>query len=419
LSRPEKAEPHRDEIVDLYKQCNGNLVRVHEELALLGTSLSYQALTAFCRKRGIVQVPKVAAGQYHFKPGEEMQHDTSPHRLWIAGQLRRAETASLVLCYSRMLFFQFYPRFRRFDCKLFLSESVVYMDGACERCMIDNTHLVVLKGTGRDMVPVPEMEVFAERYGFVFRAHEKGDANRSARVEKSFDFIENNFLAGRKFRDWDDANTQARVWCDKVNASFKRHIKAIPRELYATDHPHMKRLPLWVPPVYLLHQRVVDIEGYVSVNSNRFSVPEDFIGRLLEVRETRNAIEAYDGPRLVATHPRVVEPLGQRFTLPEHRRPRGQRPRREPVFEEAQLVAKAAALAPYVAELKKRSAGRGTLALRRLLRMVNDYPREPLLAAVQAAFHYGLYDLDRLERLVLRHIARKYFNLGGDDDDEG
>ena len=42
----------------------------------------------------------------------------------------------------------------------------------------------VLRGTGAEMVPVPEMEVFAERFGFVFKAHEKGDANRSAHAER-------------------------------------------------------------------------------------------------------------------------------------------------------------------------------------------------------------------------------------------
>ena len=46
--------------------------------------------------------------------------------------------------------------------------------------MIDNTHVVVLHGTGSQMVPVPEMAAFAERFGFRFEAHERGDANRSA-----------------------------------------------------------------------------------------------------------------------------------------------------------------------------------------------------------------------------------------------
>jgi len=31
---------------------------------------------------------------------------------------------------------------------------------------------------------VPEMEAFGERFGFQFRAHELGDANRSGRVER-------------------------------------------------------------------------------------------------------------------------------------------------------------------------------------------------------------------------------------------
>ena len=76
--------------------------------------------------------------------------------------------------------------------------------------MIDNTHVVVLRGTGSEMIPVPEMEAFAERFGFRFVAHERGDANRSARVERPFSFIENNFLAARAFASWEDLNRQAR-----------------------------------------------------------------------------------------------------------------------------------------------------------------------------------------------------------------
>jgi DNA replication protein DnaC len=43
--------------------------------------------------------------------------------------------------------------------------------------------------------------------------------------------------------------------------------------------------------------------------------------------------------------------------------------------------------------------------------MAREYPREPLLAALQTAAHYGLYDLGRLERMVLGGIATDYFQL--------
>ncbi len=60
--------------------------------------------------------------------------------------------------------------------------------------------------------------------------------------------------------------------------------------------------------------------------------------------------------------------------------------------------------------------------------MVREYPRQPLLDAIGEAEQFGLYDLDRIERMILRRIGRDYFLLpklhdephapNEDDDDE-
>lgn len=411
LERAEKAEPFRDDILALYAECKGNLVRVHEELLARGlVALSYPALTAFCRKHGIGHEPTKPAGRYLFAPGKEMQHDTSPHEAHIGGALRRVQTASLVLCHSHRLFFQFYPRFTRFECKLFLHDGAKYHDGTCEHCMVDNTHVIVLSGTGKDMVPVPEMEAFARRLHFTFIAHEKGDANRSAQVEKPFDHIERNFLAGRRFTDFADANRQAREWCDKINAKFRRSWQASSNELYRAEWPALRRLPSWLPEVYLLHQRIVDLEGYVHVDGHIYSVPFQLIGKAVEVRETKDYIRVFVGPREVAVHDKIVSTVKQRKTLSAHRPPRGQLALHiPPLPEERELVAAGAPFADYARTLKQRAGLRWPLALRRLAQMRLDYPAAPLAAALETAAHYGLYDLDRLERMVLRKIATAYF----------
>jgi hypothetical protein len=265
------------------------------------------------------------------------------------------------------------------------------------------------------MVPVPEMVAFSERYGFEFKAHEIGDANRSARVENPFKHIERNFLAGREFRDFRHVNDEAREWCDRKNATFSRGLHASRRELFAAERPHLKPLPIWVPEVYVLHQRIVDAEGYVNVRNNRYSVPFVLIGRQLEVRETGEQVEIFDGPRLVAVHLRVIDATGARVMAPAHRPPRGQgRPKTGPPPEEESLLRAEPSLAGYVEGLKKRASGRGTLALRRLLKLQRDYPRTSFLAAVAKAEQYGLYDLDRLERMVLKEIAHEYFVLPAD-----
>jgi hypothetical protein len=411
----EKAEPYRQQILELLSSCKGNLVRVHEELAADGAALSYQALTAFCRRHGIGQAPVVPAGRYHFEAGEELQHDTSPHEVHLDGKKRKVQTASAVMCYSRMLFFQFYPTFQRFDCKVFLTDALAYFGGVPQRVMIDNTHVVVLRGTGRNMVPVPEMTAFAERFGFSFVAHELGDANRSARVERPFRFIENNFLAGRTFTGWEDLNQQARQWCDRVNSTYKKHIRAVPRELFAVERMQLRPRPVWVPEVYRLHQRTVDVEGYVALNTNRYSVPVSWIGRRVEVRETKDKVEIQLDARNIVTHQRIVESQQQRITLAQHRPPRGSGIRRgDPPPEEQAILEAVPELADYVSALKQRGRKVVALALRQLLRMIREYPREPLLSAVGEAARYGLYDLDRLERMILRRVAHEYFLLDSD-----
>jgi hypothetical protein len=64
-----------------------------------------------------------------------------------------------------------------------------------------------------------------------------------------------------------------------------------------------------------------------------------------------------------------------------------------------------------VTALKQKGRKVVALALRQLLRLLKEYPREPFLAAVREAGQYGLYDLDRVERMILRRVARDYFLL--------
>ena len=408
LQREARAEAQRARILELFPLCKGNLVRVHEELVKGGATYSYQALTAFCRRAGIGHEPRRPVGQYHFEPGEEMQHDTSPHEAELAGQKTPVQTASLVLAHSRMLYFQCYPRFTRFECKVFLTEAFKYLGGTAKTCLIDNTHVVVRRGTGSEMEPVEEMAAFSERYGFVFQAHAVGDPDRKARVERRFSFIENNFLAHRPATDWADLNRQAVAWCDRVNSTFRSELRASARELFAAEKARLTPLPIWVPEVYQVQARIVDVEGYISLHAHRYSVPWPLIGRQLEVRESYDAVTVLDGPRVVATHLRVSGQVPTRITEPAHRPPRGtSRPKEPPEQEELSRVAPA--LAQYLVALREKHPGRAVPAARRLLRIARDYPREPLERAVQTALEHRLFDLERLERMVLRHIGDDFF----------
>jgi len=412
--REEQLTEHGERIRALFVRCEGNLVRVHEELGAGGVVVAYSTLTGFCRRHGIGVQEKVPAGRYHFEPGEEMQHDTSPHDVMLGGKKRRVQCASLVLCYSRMVYTQVYPTFNRFYCKVFLTEALRYFSGAASRCMVDNTNVVVARGSGRNAVIAPEMAAFGERFGFRFAAHEIGDANRSARVERQFHYIEHNFYPGRTFADLPDLNAQLLLWCDKVNAMPKSALKARPIDLYQTEARSLKRLPVFIPEMIAVHVRVVNVEGYISLHTNRYSVPARTIGDRLTIHEGSNTLRIYCGHDLVATHVRHPEGAVAWVTLPEHKEPsrwRKANSKLPPLPEESALLAASPILKDFVETLHLRESGRAIHPVRRLYRLYLDYPLPPLEAAIERALHHGLFDLRRIERMVLKNIAGDYFRL--------
>ncbi len=400
---------------DAFERSRGNGVRIRELLADDGIPVAYSTLTRWLREAGLRGAPR-RAGEYTFHPGQEMQHDTSPQRVMLAGKTVTAQCAGLVLAYSRRLFIQYYPRFTRFEAKAFLLEAVRFMDGVCPVCVIDNSSVLVASGAGAEAVIAPEMLAFARTLGFRFRAHRVGHPDRKARIERPFAYVEGNFLAGRSFQDYDDLNRQALAWCREVaNAKPKRALGMSPEAAYVIEKPQLQPLPDVLPPVYELLERVVDLHGFISVDANRYSVPERFIGQTVAVYKLPAEIHIRKKDMTIAVHARLIGQRDVRSVLSGHhgapvRRSRGT------AREETLLRGHHPSLDRYAAALKQRGPGWNRRAMRRLLEMKRTYPSAPFIAAVEQALAYGLFDLGRLEALILKQVAGDFFALEAGDD---
>ena len=407
---PTMDEATQQRLAQVYGRAKGNAVRMRQILAdEYDLHPPYSTLTRWVREAELRQPPK-RSGEYHFEPGQEMQHDTSPHKMEVGGKAITAQCAGLTLAYSRRLFIWYYPRFTRFEAKDFLLRAALFMDGTCPRCVIDNTSVMLAGGAGPDAVFAPEMAAFARALGFKFMAHRVNDPDRKARIERPFAWIEGNFLPGRSFTSFDDLNAQALVWCTEVaNAKPKRSLGMAPEAAYVMEKPYLTRLSTVLPAVYEVFERVVDLYGFVSVDTNRYSTPERLVGKTVTVYKHYASIEIHYKRALVASHPRLVGVRDVRSTLPAHHTIPKRTPR-EPSLQ-AQLLCGHPVLEAYVKALVQHLNGRGTRALNRLLQLKRTYPGEPFLAALEQALMYGLFDLTRLENLVLRHVAGDFFAL--------
>ncbi len=202
-----------------------------------------------------------------------------------------------------------------------------------------------------------------------------------------------------------------------ANAKPKLALGMSPEAAYLIEKPHLRPLSEVLPPVYDLLDRVVDIYGYVSVDTNRYSVPERFVGKTVTVYKLPKEIRVLRKGETIAVHPRAIGRSDARSTLPGHhsvpvRKARG------PTVEEGLLLADPPSLAAYADRLKVRDNGWGRRALRRLLEMKRTYPQGPFLAAVEEALKYGLYDLARLESLILKKVGGEFFALGAEEDED-
>jgi hypothetical protein len=213
-------------------------------------------------------------------------------------------------------------------------------------------------------------------------------------------------------------NTRAAAWCRELaNQKVKQVLGMSPQAAYLIERPHLNRLPQALPPVYEVFERVVDLYGYVSVETNRYSVPEKFVGQALTVYKYPTEIKIFHRDRPIATHPRLVGARDGRHKIASHHST-AQRAPRAPALEEQLLRDDNPVLERYAAALKQHSPRVALRQLRRLLEMKRTYPSAPFLAALEQALHFGLFDLTRLDNLILKRVAGDFFNLDWDDDDD-
>lgn len=423
LRAPPGALP-REVYETLFARAQGNVVRMLQLLkSEYGKDVSYSTFTRWVRQAGLRPQKTQRCGEYVYDPGIEMQHDTSPHRFEIGGRSVKAQCASLILGHSRRLYMQYYPRFTRLEAKHFLLEGVRFMEGSADRCVIDNTSVILAGGAGADAIVAPEMEAFARTLGFGFLAHEIMHSDRKGKIERPFFWIETNFLPGRTFQDFDDVNGQALEWCRTIaNAKPKVALqRQVPEVVYLAEKPYLNALPSALPPIYEVLERCVDLQGFVSVDTNRYSVPERLTGQSVSIYQYPGKLKIFHRRQLIATHKPLIGCRDAKQVLPQHHsvltRVRGRARPQEPRLNGIHPL-----LDRYVKELLKAGSGarpsQPRRALKRLLEIERTYPQSALLGALEQALRFRLYDLGRLEALILKHVSGDFFALPKPDSED-
>jgi len=300
-SRKDKILVDYDLLKNLHERCNGYVQRMHEILTEEHKiPIGYSTLTRLLREYGIGQQPEQRKQKYPDIPGDEMQHDTSVYTVKLGKERRRLVCSGLYFRYSKVRYVKFYIRFNRFRMKCFFHEALRFFGHTAKTCIIDNTNLAVLYGTGEQAVFHPEMLAFARKYGFHWKAHRIRQSNRKAGKERNFLTLETNFFPGRSFADLEDLNKQALDWATRRFASRPlSKTRLIPQELFEQEKPYLVKLAAYIDPPYQEHKRTVDPYGYVAFNGNYYWVPEKVKGKLTVIEYEKSICIYHNHKKLV------------------------------------------------------------------------------------------------------------------------
>jgi hypothetical protein len=332
-----------------------------------------------------------------------MQHDTSPYIVKFGTNRVKIVGSIIYMRYSKMRYLKFYRSFNRFAMKCFIHEALTFWGYAAPVCIIDNTNLARLRGTGKNAVMAPEMKQFAKQYGFEFICHEIGHANRKAGNERSFYTVETNFFPGRNYETLEDMNQQAFDWATiRMPNRPVSKTRMIPAKAFEHEQEFLKKLPAYITPPYIAHERGTDQYGYAAVDANYYWVPgKTRFG--VKVLQFCDHVEIYHKRKKLAEY--ELPPPGvknQKFSPKGKPAPRYQpNNRKKPTADEEKVLRSAAPEVNEYLDFALMSKGKARHRFIRQLYSLHKKTALPVFAkALKRALKYRIDSVETIENII-------------------
>jgi transposase len=240
-------------------------------------------------------------------PGQEAQCDWAHFgSIKIGKATRKLMAFVMVLSFSRHLFLRFYLNAAMNN---FLRGHVDAFTvwGAVPRIVLyDNLKSAVLERRNEAIRFHPTMLELAAHYRFQPRPVAPARGNEKGRVERAIRFCRDRFFAARAFKDINDLNAQASVWCLQeaaLRASPEDRDRTV-QAVFDEERPLLLPLPDNPFPTEERIDAIARKSPYLRFDLNDYSIPHTHVGRPLEIIATLERVRIVDGLETIADHPR-------------------------------------------------------------------------------------------------------------------
>ena len=233
-----------------------------------------------------------------------------------------------------------------------------YLGGIPEEILYDRPKTVWLRDDARgDPVFHPGFLDFAQHYGFRPRLCHARRPQTKGKVENGIGYVKKNFWP--RVLDYEHADElvgKGRAWLDET-ANVRVHGTTGERPVDRLPHEGLHPVD-GIPPyrALVLERRRVARDCFVSYAGSWYSVPADYAGREVWVRQTEDTVVISEQDHILAEH-RLAVRRCERKVIPAHFEALAARRDRRLQWEAAQALAAVAGRVRIIAgpEVQKRS----------------------------------------------------------------
>ena len=305
--------PHRDWMGEVIKDKDmtaKQVWRLFKEKTDL--SVSYPTVKRYLRAEFQFGGPAVTV-RLEVAPGTQAQVDFGYAGMLVdplRGKARRAWAFIMTLSYSRHRFVRFV--FRQ-DVPTWIACHVRAFEffGGVPACVVlDNLKSGVVKADIYDPTLNRAYAELERYYGFVADPAKVGAPKLKGKVERGVGVVRKHLLAGRTFRDVDEANERALRWCrEEIGMEVHGTTKRKPYEVFLKEESvHLRLLPPEPFECPQWKECTVHPDHHVVFDQSYYSLPTRFIGRKVWVRGDNRLVRMFLDSQLIKTHLRAHRP---------------------------------------------------------------------------------------------------------------
>ncbi len=407
--RSSKLDPYKDyisELLEKYKKPPITNQRVFELLKEKGYEGKLTIVRDYLvQRRGKkVQEPVVMV---ETAPGQRASHDWSDYYIdFTNGKSEKICFLSVILNYSRRQYIEIVDDKSQTTLLGGLVNAFIYFDGTPREIKSDNQKACVDRWELGSPVFNKTYLGFATHYRFRPLTIRPGKPRENLKVERPFYYLETNFLNGRRFADRQDLKKQLQRWLSEQNDQrVHRTTGRKPIDLYGEEHPFLQPLPTSHYDTSVIEYRIVNNESTIQWNDYYYVVPSHYMYETCPVRVNKEEIIIYSPDcREIARYRLAEKGRKDRYI--------GRKNKNEkPVLKAADVATRLKAYGPvmesYILGIKKHKPSSYAHHWRSILSLKVNYRSEDIIAAVQRALRYRVFESTAIENFLKVNAVKK------------